>query len=89
MLISESVFTPTNNRNYKKFKSLGYEFDIGDVILVSINHLSTGSKSIVVVQCDVCGSKMDLKYSMYVKNTKKYGIYTCNGRCSKIKFKKT
>lgn len=29
----------SNDRNYKKFKSLGYDFNIGDVISVKLDHL--------------------------------------------------
>jgi hypothetical protein len=89
MLISKVAITPTNNRNYKRFKNLGYEFKIGDKILAKIEDLSTGSKSIVSVKCDVCGLQKDLKYSMYVLNVGNYGIYTCIGKCSSIKRKKT
>lgn len=89
MLISEFAISNTNNRNYKKFVDLGYVFKIGDKIEVLVSHLCQNSSSIVSAKCDICGLVKESKYSMYVKNIKKYNIYTCSGSCSKVKFKKT
>lgn len=89
MIISEFAICSTNNRNYRRLKSLGYEFNIGDQVKVNVRHLSKSSRSLVFVQCDICGFNKSMKYSMYLKNIKKYGFYTCSGKCSSIKYKKT
>ncbi len=89
MIINKHVYTNTNNRNYKKYIDLGYKFKIGDSILVDIRDLNLGSLSIVDVRCDICGIEKKLKYSMYIKNIKKYNLYTCSGKCSNFKYKKT
>lgn len=89
MIISEFAICSTNNRNYRRLKSLGYEFNIGDQVKVNVIHLSKSSRSLVFVQCDICGFNKSMKYSMYLKNIKKYGFYTCSGKCSSIKYKKT
>ena len=40
MILNEFAQTKTNNRNYKKFKDLGHNFNIGDEIIVRIKDLS-------------------------------------------------
>lgn len=47
MIISEYAICPTNNRNYRRLKSLGYEFNIGDQVEVNVRHLSKSSRSLV------------------------------------------
>ncbi len=83
------VETPTNNRNYKKFKSLGYVFNIGDVISVNVEHLSLNSRSTIRVSCDICNKEKDIKYCDYIKNIKKHNIYACSVKCGNVKYKKT
>jgi hypothetical protein len=38
MILDDKVKTPTNNRNYKKFLSLGYKFNVGDELEKIINN---------------------------------------------------
>jgi hypothetical protein len=89
MILNEKVKSPTNNRNYKKFISLGYKFDIGSDILVDIEHLSDNSRSLVDVKCDICGFEKKIKYCDYNKNYKKHNIYACSVKCANIKYRKT
>lgn len=89
MLKSEYVITKTNNRNYKKFKNIGYIFNINEDILVNVNDLNRYSRSLVDVECDVCKINKKLKYCDYTKNISKYNIYTCSTKCSNIKYKNT
>lgn len=89
MILSEYVLINTNNRNYRRFIEIGYNFKVGDVISVKVCDLSKSSRSIVDVKCDICGKEKKLKYSMYIKNVSKYNLYTCDGKCSNIKYKKT
>ena len=54
MLLSNSTYINTNNRNYKKFIELGYTFDIGDRLMVKTTDLNTSSREFVLVKCDIC-----------------------------------
>jgi hypothetical protein len=89
MIIDEVVNTNTNNRNYKKFRNLGYKFNIGDVISVNYRELNFGSISLVKVECDFCGRIKESKYNMYIKNISNQNLYACSGKCAINKFKKT
>lgn len=89
MLISEYVITKTNNRNYKKFKNMGYVFNLREDLMVKISDLSKNSRSIVDVKCDFCEVVKKLKYSDYSKNISKHNLYSCSLKCANFKFKKT
>lgn len=89
MILSETVKIKTNNQNYKKYITLGYTFNTGESIPVKIEHLSKRSKYDISVKCDVCGCEKSIKYYSYIQNISKYNLYTCNTKCSNIKFRKT
>lgn len=89
MLLSQFTYINTNNRNYKKFIQIGYQFNIGDRIKVKTCELNTNSKELVEVECDVCHYIKKIKFCDYMKNISKYDIYTCSSKCSRVKSKKT
>ena len=81
MILSEFAYVPTNNRNYRRFLDIGYKFNIGDVILSKISHLSKNSESLVLAKCDVCGREKNLEYRFYLKNFRNGEYYTCSRKC--------
>lgn len=68
--------------NIKRFRELGYtNIKIGDTILININELSKGSRTIVDVECDYCFNIIKVKYQDYVKyNDNKYSCQKCRQR---------
>ena len=89
MLLSDSTYINTNNRNYKKFIELGYTFNIGDRLMVKTTDLNTTSREFVLVKCDICNLEKSIMYFSYIQNTEKYNIYSCSSKCANIKFRKT
>ena len=58
------------------YKSLGYDVKMFDTIMVPPEHLTSGSKVVVDVQCDICGDKMSRQYKKYIRSHT-YGFDTC------------
>ena len=51
----------------KHYKNLGYEVKMFDTIMVPPEHLTSGSKTVVDVVCDICGDKMkDLRRDRFL-----------------------
>ena len=88
MILSEEVEIVLNGANFKHFNLLGYKNLKSGNILVTIEHLTKGSHSIIKVKCDICGEEKEIEYRFYSKNMNKYNFYTCC-KCSHIKNKKT
>lgn len=88
MLVSNKALVNTNNRNYKKFLNLGYDFKIGQTIEVSVDHLEKFSRAEVNCQCDKCGKSTKTKWNLYLRNVTN-GYYSCSRKCSMDKFKNT
>ena len=100
MILDEYVKVILNPSNIKHFENLGYEIPryrdkkgrmsikIGTEIMVKVSDLSLGSHCLINVACDICGKQSVLGYRVYLKNTKKYNLYTCKD-CSLVKTEKT
>lgn len=90
MIVTKEVSIKVNNKNISHFKSLGYENLILNVpITIPVNHLMMGSKTKIVVSCDICKSEKVIDYKLYNYCLKKHGIYTCLGKCTNLKRCKT
>jgi len=56
MLISKTAKVRIANSNRKYLESKGYiGYKVGDIIDVSIEHLSKGSHAVIICACDYCG----------------------------------
>ena len=92
MLLTKSLKIILNRGNipyYKKFKEFK-NTKIGDKVDINIKYIPKTIKYIVEVKCDICGEKRKIQYSTYWDSTKKETeIYTCRGKCTNIKRKKT
>lgn len=69
------------------YRKLGYDVKIFDTITVPVEHLTTGSKVVVQVKCDVCGKDIPRPYKQYL-HYHSQGIDTCNEH-KNIKTKET
>lgn len=72
-----------------KLKKLGISKNIGDVVGIKIDQLWPGSNIRLNVKCDICGNEKKLPYNLYLKNFKKYNVYSCSNKCSSFKNKIT
>lgn len=100
MILDEYVKVKLNPSNISYFEELGYEIPkykdtkgrmsikTGTEIDVKVSDLNQGSHCLVNVSCDICGKCNSLEYRVYLKNIKKYGLYTCKNCCG-VKREKT
>ena len=58
------------------YTSLGYNVKMFDTIMVPPEHLTSGSKVVVNVVCDICGDTMPRQYKKYIRSHT-YGFDTC------------
>lgn len=88
MLITEAVEVSILNNNRKYYSNLGYNID-NDRIIINIKDLPKGSRNLVVVRCDICGTDKEISYYNYNKSVSNNGYYSCSGKCSNKKRKST
>ena len=72
-----------------KLKKINILSKIGDKVIIGTNDLWLGSNILVNVECDICGNIKKLQFNSYIKNIKKYNIYSCSNSCAVFKNKKT
>lgn len=89
---NQLVKTSWNNYTKKYYENKGYVFTKrGDIFYVSVQDLPISSGCKVKVECDICGSIIDVIYSNYNKytnnGTNKYVCEKCKGNKIKATFK--
>lgn len=89
MILSIKTQIKINAKNFKHYQELHYYPIIGEVMDVFVKDLTKCSSALIKIECDVCHCIKTIKYENYYNNIKKYGYYSCNGKCSKSKLKKT
>ena len=90
MILDENIeIVVKSSSTIGKLNEIGVTSKIGDVINLPIEKLWKGSNIKVNVKCDICENVKSIIYTMYVKNIKKYNIYSCSNKCSYFKNKKT
>jgi hypothetical protein len=90
MIITKEVYIKINNKNINHFKGIGYEnLIINSVICIPVENLMKGSRTKIIVSCDICKSEKEISYKLYNYCMSKYNIYTCVGKCSNIKREKS
>jgi len=86
MLLSKNVDIRINNINKKHYINFFKDIKTNDIINVSVDLLTKGSKVKVDVKCDDCGIEKNMPYSFYYKfalKDDKDGKYYCT-KCVKI-----
>lgn len=90
MILTKKVMIKVNVNNIKNLEKNGYIANLNDEIEIDVEHLSVGSHVKIEVKCDVCGKERgNLMYKEYLTNLKSGGYYSCKGKCSSDKNKKT
>lgn len=84
MLLTEYVEIEPNCKNFKHYKSLGYDCKVGKSIRVNVSDLTKGSHAIIDCTCDYCGDLIDMPYREYYKKMQgiipKIACYNCRGK---------
>jgi len=88
MLVTEKIQIKGNSRNLKHYKDLNYNIKHNENIMVNVCDLPKTTKYKIIAKCDICGIEKEISYHSYLRNIKKYNIYTCISCCD-IKNKKT
>lgn len=88
MIISREIEIKVNVLNINYLRNLGYDIERGDLLLIPIELLSSGSHYKISCQCDKCGIVKDVMFKNYVKYGNRWGEYFCR-KCSEDKRKKT
>ena len=88
MILTREIIIKINESNYSFYEELGYDVTIGEVLIIPIELLSTGSHYKIDCKCDKCGTIKEVIYKNYVKYDNRWGEYYCR-KCSEKKRKKT
>ena len=88
MIISKEVKITVNNNRISFYKEIGYiNIKQGDSIILPIEFLSLGSLCLVEVECDFCKTKLNRRYSEYLRNIKINNKFCCK-KCAPIEYRK-
>jgi len=87
MLITKEIKISIGSKNLLKYRKLGYECTVGDIINIKIEELYKKSILKIDVKCDICGIGKNIIYSSYQKSIEFDGLYYCM-KCSGKKRKK-
>ena len=89
MIINEFIKIKVNPNSRLYFNSIGYKCENFEIIEIKTLDLPKSSNIKIDVKCDICNIHNNIKYNLYLKNTKiNTTIYTCK-KCCFIKIKKT
>lgn len=89
MIITEKIKVKIYSTNIKHFKSLGYDCNVKDTILVDVKELMKQSTILIHVKCDICENEKIIQYRKYINNCKNKGFYVCSLSCAQTKIKLT
>jgi len=83
MIISKNSEMKVSNNSINYYKNLGYKnIKQGDLIIIPIDFLSSGSSALVEAECDCCKKIIKVSYCNY--NKRKNKEYFCR-KCSQTK----
>lgn len=88
MILTKSVLIKMNSKWISKYKKIGYNCKVNDIIEISMKDVPTKSHALVKVKCDICGNEKELKYQVYNKNFLNQGYYACSIKCGLGKYEK-
>ena len=83
MIVSKKIPVKINPSNFKNYLKLNNSIKCGDIIEVDIENLSKGSRSIILVRCDICLLDKEIKYVDFTKYGYSGSEYLCKNCRSK------
>lgn len=89
MILTEKVFVKIIGKTINKYRKIGYDCNVNQIIEVYVKDLTNGSHILVEVKCDICGKIKNLPYKEYIRSIKNGGYYSCSFKCSEDKYIKT
>lgn len=66
----------------KRYKSMGYDVKIGDIIQINVSDLPKYSTHTVIAQCDICGGLKVVEYGYYNDRIKTQNLFCCSCKCA-------
>lgn len=88
MILTREISIKINHSNYPYYENLGYEVTIGEILVIPIDLLTSGSQHKIECQCDICGYKKMVIFKNYINYKNKWGEYNCR-KCSETKRKES
>lgn len=84
MILNKEILVKiTYNKTIAYYKNKGYNIEkIGISALINIEDLPLTSKVKIDTECDYCHNKKNILYRDYIKNIKKYNLYSCSEKCA-------
>lgn len=89
MIVNKFIKIKVNPNSRLYFNSIGYRCENFEIIEIKTLDLPKNSNIKIDVRCDICNMDNNIKFNLYLKNTKiNTTIYTCK-KCCYFKVKKT
>lgn len=88
MIVTNEVEIKIVGRNLKYYNDLGYNCNVGDKIMVLIDHLPKNSRVLIDYKCDYCNTLYRHGYNVYYKSVSTNGKKACNN-CKQNKIEET
>jgi hypothetical protein len=88
MILTREIIIKITESNFSYYEELGYDVAMGEVLVIPIELLSSGSRYKIDCKCDGCGIVKEVIFKNYCKYGNRWGEYFCR-RCSEHKRKKT
>lgn len=85
--IKITIYKNSKNKNY--YKDKGYNILDNTKINLKVEDLQKSSTFKICAICDICGKENIIEYRHYLINIEKYNYYSCHGKCSREKNKRT
>lgn len=89
MLIpNQNIKVKVSAKTKNHYNKLGYNCNMGEDIVVPIEHLTIGCHSKILLKCDICNETISREYKAYIKKHNE-GLQDICWKCQKIKAKET
>lgn len=85
MIITKELDIIINSGNISIYRRPGIK--IGDIIKISIDELSHGSKTTIIAFCCFCNTEVSIQYKYYIRSIKKNNKFACSKKCSAIRLR--
>ncbi len=89
MILSKEVKIKMSARYLYRYRELGYECNVGDIVLIKIEHLTGSAKVIISAKCDYCDNEKEISYKDYNKILTRSNLFSCSKKCGVLKAKIT
>jgi hypothetical protein len=90
MLLSDVIKIEITNKNLKYYQRSNKDLNIGSIIFIPLDELSSNSGLKVDVKCDYCGIEFKMEYRKYLRSVRIINKNSCKSvDCSSLKVKES